>query len=106
MSKILKTKHPLMQNNFTKDDFDKINVFLKKKPILTQSKKVEEFESKWSNWLGAEEITKIYSNEIPIINIRLSNIYGPSILSRPDIILSIFEKIFFKKKVKIKSKIL
>ena len=53
----------------------------------------------------AEEITKIYSNEIPIINIRLSNIYGPSILSRPDIILSIFEKIFFKKKVKIKSKI-
>ena len=31
MSKILKTKHPLMQNNFTKDDFDKINVFLKKK---------------------------------------------------------------------------
>lgn len=54
MSKILKTKHPLMQNNFTKDDFDKINVFLKKKPILTQSKKVEEFESKWSNWLGVK----------------------------------------------------
>ena len=54
MSKILNSKHPLMQNNFTKDDFDKVRVFLKKKPILTQSKKVEEFERKWSNWLGVK----------------------------------------------------
>ena len=51
----------------------------------------------------AEEIVKIYSDTIPLVNIRLSNIYGPSSLSRPDIILSIFESIFYKNRAAIKS---
>ena len=41
-----------MQNNITSDDISKIIAFLKKKPILTNSKKVMEFERKWSKWLG------------------------------------------------------
>jgi CDP-4-dehydro-6-deoxyglucose reductase, E1 len=44
--------HPLMEDNFTDDDIAKVINFLKKKPILTQSKKVKEFEDKWSKWLG------------------------------------------------------
>jgi CDP-4-dehydro-6-deoxyglucose reductase, E1 len=44
--------HPLMHNNFTRSDFDSVRKFLKKDNILTQSKKVREFEEKWSKWLG------------------------------------------------------
>lgn len=51
----------------------------------------------------AEKTIETYSNRIPWINIRLSNIYGPSLLDRPDIIISIFRKILKKKIVKIKS---
>ena len=48
--------HPLMENNINKDDVDAIIKFLKqnKKRIFTQSKKVKEFESKWSKWLGVK----------------------------------------------------
>ncbi len=45
-------KHSLMQNNITSEDISKIIAFLKGKPILTNSKKVMEFERKWSKWLG------------------------------------------------------
>lgn len=45
-------KHPLMHNNIDKKDFNILINFLKKKPKLTQGKKVEEFEIKWSKWLG------------------------------------------------------
>ncbi len=38
--------HPLMHNNISSDDINKIIDFLKKKPILTHSKKVLEFEKK------------------------------------------------------------
>ena len=41
----------------------------------------------------AEQITEHYSALVPSINIRLSNIYGPSMLSRPDVIISIFNNI-------------
>jgi nucleoside-diphosphate-sugar epimerase len=51
----------------------------------------------------AEKTIETYSNKIPWINIRLSNIYGPSLLNRPDIVISIFRKILQKKIVKIKS---
>ncbi len=34
----------------------------------------------------AEEVVKFYSKEVPIINIRLSNIYGDTHLQRPDLI--------------------
>ena len=46
--------HPLMNNNISSDDLKKIIDFLKKKPILTHSKKVLEFEKKWSEWLGVK----------------------------------------------------
>ena len=50
----MKFKHPLMHNNITKKDFDVVIKFLKKQPILTQNKKVEEFERLWSKWLGVK----------------------------------------------------
>lgn len=50
----MKFKHPLMHNNITKSDINSIIAFLKTNPILTQSKKVYEFEKKWSKWLGVK----------------------------------------------------
>ena len=49
-----KIDHPLMENNFTNEDIKKVINFLKTKPILTQNKKVLEFEKKWSKWLGVK----------------------------------------------------
>ena len=48
--------HPLMYNNITKNDVNVLINFLKKnkKRIFTQSKKVNEFELKWSKWLGVK----------------------------------------------------
>ena len=48
-------KHPLMTNNFEKEDFFEVIKLLKKKnPILTSSKNVLKFEKKWSKWLGSK----------------------------------------------------
>ena len=51
-----KFNHPLMDNNISKNDVSAIIKFLKKnkKRIFTQSKKVEDFENKWSKWLGVK----------------------------------------------------
>ena len=51
-----KEKWPLMFNNITKKDVSEIVSFLSQNeiPILTQSKKVKEFEEKWSKWLGVK----------------------------------------------------
>ena len=49
----------------------------------------------------AEQTTNHYSQVVPNINIRLSNIYGPSMLKRPDIIISIFNNILKKKDFKV-----
>ena len=43
-----------MHNNIIFEDIQKVIKFLKKKPILTQSRKVEEFEKNWSKWLGVK----------------------------------------------------
>ena len=45
---------PLMENNITRDDLDKVIEFLKGEPILTQSKNVVAFEEEWSDWLGVK----------------------------------------------------
>ena len=51
----MKLNHALMNNNFTKSDMDSVVKFVKKKNIiLTQSKKVKEFEKKWSKWVGTK----------------------------------------------------
>ncbi len=47
-------KHQLMDNNITIDDNKKVISFLKTNPKLTNGKKVREFESKWSKWLGVK----------------------------------------------------
>ena len=46
--------HPLMHDNFQEVDFKSLITFLKKKPILTQNKKVKKFEEEWSKWLGTK----------------------------------------------------
>ena len=51
----MKFKHSLMSNNFTKSDMDQVKKFVNHKNIiLTQSKKVNEFEKKWSKWIGVK----------------------------------------------------
>ncbi len=45
---------PLMDNNINYDDRKKLIHFLKNNTIYTQSKKVSEFEKKWSRWLGVK----------------------------------------------------
>ena len=47
-------KHELMKNNITARDNLEVIKFLKTNPILTNSKKVLEFEKKWSRWLGVK----------------------------------------------------
>jgi len=47
--------HKLMFNNIELQDLKKVKIFLNKENIiLTQSKKVLEFEKKWSKWLGVK----------------------------------------------------
>lgn len=48
--------HPLMENNITNKDIDAVISFLRnnKEKVFTQSKKVTEFENKWSKWLGVK----------------------------------------------------
>ena len=43
-----------MHDNFQEVDFKSLITFLKKKPILTQNKKVKKFEEEWSKWLGTK----------------------------------------------------
>ena len=51
----MKINHPLMHNNFLKSDMSAVRKLIKNKDlILTQSKKVSEFEQKWSKWLGVK----------------------------------------------------
>ena len=54
INKYKNMKHPLMDNNITPDDNQKVIKFLEKIPILTNNKKVSEFEKKWSKWLGVK----------------------------------------------------
>ena len=49
-----KMKHPLMFNNITLDDRRTVSRFILKNNQFTQSAKVNEFEKKWSDWLGVK----------------------------------------------------
>lgn len=42
----------------------------------------------------AEETTKLFRDAVPIINIRISNIYGPSKLIRPDLVPTMIQSVF------------
>ena len=51
-----------MNNNYTNNDIGAVKKFLRNKDvILTQSKKVQEFEKKWSKWLGVKYSTFVNS---------------------------------------------
>tara|TARA_B100000989_G_C19497838_1_gene452887 strand:- start:250 stop:1440 length:1191 start_codon:yes stop_codon:yes gene_type:complete len=55
MKSKIKIRFPLMRNNILREDLDKIIKYLKKNdPILTNGKKIKEFEEKWSKWLGVK----------------------------------------------------
>jgi len=47
---------PLMSDNITREDINELVDFLQQDPIprLTNGPKVEEFEAKWSEWLGVK----------------------------------------------------
>lgn len=45
---------PLMANNITRQDLDKLIDFLRGEPRLTQSENVRRFEEEWSKWLGVK----------------------------------------------------
>ena len=53
----------------------------------------------------AEQLAHFYRKKIKIINVRLSNIYGPTLLERPDLVQEILNKILLqnKKKIEVKS---
>ena len=50
-----KLRHPLMQNNFTREDLNLVIEHLKKNdPKLTQGEQVVNFERCWSDWFGVK----------------------------------------------------
>ena len=54
-------RHPLMENNITRDDLNTLIEYLSNEdPKLTQGPKVLEFENKWSEWLGVKH--SVYVN--------------------------------------------
>tara|TARA_Y100001970_G_scaffold109000_1_gene136195 strand:+ start:35315 stop:36502 length:1188 start_codon:yes stop_codon:yes gene_type:complete len=54
--------HKLMHNNLIKSDMDAVRKLILKKPlILTQNRNVEEFEKKWSKWVGVKYSTFVNS---------------------------------------------
>ena len=58
----MKSKHPLMKNNFTRSDMNAVKkVISVKNLVLTQSKNVRQFENKWSRWLGVKYSTFVNS---------------------------------------------
>ena len=74
----MKFKHPLMNNNYTNQDMTAVRNLLKNRNIiLTQSKKVEEFEKKWSKWLKVKYSTFVNSgssaNYISISLLKIIN---------------------------------
>ena len=58
----MKSKHPLMKNNFTRSDMSAVKkVISVKNLVLTQSKNVRRFENRWSRWLGVKYSTFVNS---------------------------------------------
>ena len=72
-------QHKLMFNNIELQDLNKVKIFLNKENIiLTQSKKVLEFEKKWSKWLGVKYSVFVNSgssaNYLTMLSIKIT--YG------------------------------
>ena len=64
---------------------------------VKEDHKIEKFQNNYlfSKYV-AEEISTHFRNQVPTINVRLSNIYGPTKLTRPDVIHSLMKKTFDK----------
>ena len=73
---------------------------------VNENRKIDGFQNNYlfSKYLS-EQIAEFYRNKINIINVRLSNIYGPTLLKRPDLIQEILNQIIIqnKKQIFIKS---
>ena len=50
----------------------------------------------------AEQLCNFYRKKMKIINVRLSNIYGPTLLKRPDLVQSILMRSLIKKEKKLR----
>ena len=66
---------PLMQNNVTRGDLDKMIAYLKQPdPKLTHGPLVKEFEQKWSHWLGVKHSVMLNSgssaNDLTMMALR------------------------------------
>jgi CDP-4-dehydro-6-deoxyglucose reductase, E1 len=74
------TRWSLLDNNISQDDVQAVIAFLSQKeiPILTQSKKVKEFEEAWSKWLGVKYSVFVNSgtaaNQLTLL--ALKELYG------------------------------
>ncbi len=83
----MKFNHPLMHNNITQGDLEKVTeLFKKKNIILTQSVEVDKFEKKWSEWLGIKYSTFVNSgSSANFITIKILQILNKD-LSKNEII--------------------
>lgn len=84
-----------MFNNFNKSDLLSVSKFVKNQNILTQNKKVKEFEEKWSKWLGVKYSTFVNSGSsanflsllcLKIINGSKGEVIVPSLTWISDIV--------------------
>ena len=77
MIKKINLDHPLMQNNFTKQDLKNASNFIKNTNMLTQGKKVLAFEKAWSKWLGVKYSVFVNSGSSgKFSNVFMSKCYG------------------------------
>ncbi len=83
----MKFNHPLMHNNITQGDLEKVTeLFKKKNIILTQSVEVDKFEKKWSEWIGTKYSTFVNSgSSANFITIKILQILNKD-LSKNEII--------------------
>jgi nucleoside-diphosphate-sugar epimerase len=84
--------------------FTTILLYDQKKIILPvdETQEINPFINKYvfSKYLS-EQIVQYFSNSIPSIIVRLSNIYGYTKLRRPDLVPTIMQDVFTKEEVKI-----
>lgn len=75
------------------------------KPPVDESQPTNPFANDYifSKYL-AEEVANFYKNKVPIITIRLSNIYGPTKLTRPDLIPTLIQGLLSKDEITVWSK--
>jgi CDP-4-dehydro-6-deoxyglucose reductase, E1 len=79
---------PLMRNNITRQDLDRVIEFLKQDdPILTQSSNVQAFEEEWCQWLGVKYSVFVNSgssaNQLTIAALRLRYPEGGEVIVPP-----------------------